>query len=400
MRAAWAAVVTLASLGGGCRACADAPAPTASSAAFFPAPSFTRSDVPTDDAEAILAKASTYAARLERGFDADGVAFDAAVDDAILVARVRGAREDFEALARVGADWKLPLSPARARVATKASIALGQYAAARRSSAQIFAAGHDAYDLECDIALGLGDLDVALDRASALRAEKPGPGSSLRVGRVRAARGDVGGADAALVEAERAFDGGSPFLLAEIYFARGELWERAGDLVKATALYRAAVSHAPMHGPAATHLASLVPLLDAVALLEPLVARGAGPEVRGALGVYRELLQTGRGAADTARATADYAALVGPSPPPAPILANHAGWFFVRVTNDRANALQAARVDVVEHPSSEAFTLALTVLDAPEDRDERCRVAAAARAFDWPAPALVEALRQVGDCPR
>ncbi len=118
--------------------------------------------------------------------------------------------------------------------------------------------------------------------------------------------------------------------------------------------------------------------------------------------MYRSFLKDGAGDADRDEAARVYDELLGKraggsTPDPlAPIVANHAGWFYLRVMNDPALAMRAARIDIAWHPSSDAFELALTAADADP---ARCEFARVARAFEHPRPALDELLRRVVGCP-
>lgn len=364
-----------------------------------PEATYSGSRVATDDAMNALATAEAEASVLDAGVPEDDAAIARAVGSARRVAETLGSVSAWKRLRVAANTLASSASPTRRAIAARALVTLGDFATAARvlTSARVDDAEIGA--IEAEIALGEGDLDRALERVRA--ASGDAPERSLLLGRILGARGDFDGADSALQRAERSFAGRDPFLLADVYTARALLHEGAGDLVAATPIYRAALDRVPLHAHAATHLASLVPPAAAIALLEPLAKAGAGPDVLGALAVYRELLHDHGGDADRTRAAEAYAELLAPTDAPlAPIVANHAGWFYLRVASDAARARQAADVDVRFHPSSEAFELALGAYDAPADRDARCAIAARASAFPFPSIALTETLRRVGDCRR
>ena len=75
-------------------------------------------------------------------------------------------------------------------------------------------------------------------------------------------------AESLFVQAEQKHRGTSPFGLVQIYFDRGSMWEKQGNLTEATALYKAAYAKLPQHPHVAVHLASLVPPAEGVAILE------------------------------------------------------------------------------------------------------------------------------------
>lgn len=387
---------------GGCRACEEAPPPPlASTPRLPPGPTFTQVRAPTDDPTAALADAEREVGRLAP-LPGDEAALQRAADGAVLVARVLGSPSALRALARAAPELALSTEPARLLLAARAYVAIGAFARASGALARATLAGADAPTLQIEIDLGLGEISRARTHAEALGA---GPGAeidraerALWLGRALAAVGDTDAADRAFIDAERAFVGTSPFLLAEIYFARASLWERAGNLVEATSLYRAAVERIPRHTHAAVHLASLLSPADAIARLDPLAGPDASPDVVGALSVYRDLLKDGAGDVDRGDAARVYGELLGEGAPQpiAPIVANHAGWFYLRVLVDRERAAKAAAIDLAWHPTSEAFELALT---ASEGAPDRCELARRARALAHPSPSLEEQLRRVVDCP-
>ncbi|MFO0611743.1 MAG: hypothetical protein U0414_04080 [Polyangiaceae bacterium] len=399
-------VLLAAGSGANCRACEEAPPPpTISSFHLLPEPSFTRVDLATDDATAALASAESDAARLaERAPESDAEA-SRAVASAMLAAKFLGSANALRGLARFARELPPNATAERILLSSVALAATGAYGKAREALLASHVDRSGRTTLEIEIALGLGEIDAARDAATR-NVEAPSGRTTenlVLLGRVLAAMGDTAAADRAFVDAESAFAGSSPLILADIYFSRASMWERAGNLVEATSLYRAAVRRVPAYAEAAAHLASLLALNDAVALLEPLTNTHPSPEISAGLAVYRELLRDGAGKSDRDAAARTYVELLGLDGGDviAPIVAGHAGWFFLRVANDAPHAIQAASIDVREHPSSDAYELALAAYgDTVERRDDRCRIAARARAFPYPSVNLQQALQRVVDCPR
>jgi len=207
--------------------------------------------------------------------------------------------------------------------------------------------------------------------------------------------GKLEDADRQFNEAEARFHDVAPFPIADLYFNRASMWEREGDLPKATGIFSAAIAHLPLHAHSATHLAALVAPAEAVKILKPVADVSTDPEVWGALGVYENFVKDGSGDADIARAKNGYDELMKTLPE---AYADHAGWFWLNVAKDPPKAFAAAEKNLIERQNSDAFELYLASAGAAGKRSEACAVAERAKKFPYPSNRLTEQLRLIGDC--
>lgn len=228
------------------------------------------------------------------------------------------------------------------------------------------------------------------------RAEKlPSSSTLLDLATVAARMGKSEEADAAFVAAEERYRGAAPFLLATIYFERAGMFERAGDLAKATVLYRAALARLPQHVHAAVHLAALVAPSEGVALLEPLAQGEADPDLLAQLGVLKNLVEAKSGDDALARASARYDALMAEQPV---AYADHAGWYWLATGSDPKKALAAAKLNLEQRKTAEAYELVISAAQVGGTKDELCAFVTEARAIQYRSGKLDELMRPL-DCP-
>ena len=251
--------------------------------------------------------------------------------------------------------------------------------------------------LRSDILAALGRYDDVYMPQKQLAEKFPSPSTLLTYATTAGHMGKTEEAEAAFVKAEEMFHGVTPFLLATIYYERASMWERVGDLPKATILYKAALDRLPQHTHAAVHLAALLSPSEGVALLEPLT-RGddVDPDALGQLGVLQNLIKEKSGDEMLARARARYDILMTEQPA---AYADHAGWFWLVAGGDPKKAEAAAKKNLEVRKTAEAYELSIATEQAVADKDALCAVAADARDLKYRNPKLDETLRTITDCP-
>jgi tetratricopeptide (TPR) repeat protein len=236
------------------------------------------------------------------------------------------------------------------------------------------------------IQLALGNYEDACATFHELSALPKNHGYLLMEGVCVAQLGRLEEADRLFADAEAAYNDVSPFVLASIYFERGNLWERAGDEKKAVAYYRASLQRLPGHAHAATHLAQLVPA-EAEALLAPVLAVSDDPEVKAVLGMLREKASPGTGQALLAEAKQSYDGLLAKHPR---AFADHAGWFYLRAVSEPSRAADVAQENLKNRKTHEAYELAIAALSAAGRTSEACESADLALQRKWVPSALQE----------
>jgi tetratricopeptide (TPR) repeat protein len=252
--------------------------------------------------------------------------------------------------------------------------------------------------LRLGVLAGLGRYDEVYPTHKELAEKFPSPSSLLDLATTAAKMGKTEEAEQAFVQAEEKYHGAAPFLLASIYFERASMWERLGDLSKATVLYKAALERLPQHVHSAVHLAALVSPSEGVALLEPL-AKGddADPDAIAQLGVLQNLIKEKSGDESLSRARARYDVLMAEQPA---AYADHAGWFWLVAGGDPKKADEAAKKNLAVRKTAEAYELSLATAQASgATRDAVCALADEARALKYRNAKLDEALRPLTDCP-
>lgn len=192
-------------------------------------------------------------------------------------------------------------------------------------------------------------------------------------------------ADAMFVQAELKFRSLSPIPLVELYFERASMWERAGDLALATQLFRAANARLPQHVHVAVHLAALLPPSEGVALLTPLTEQSDDPDLFAQLGMLKNSLEKGSGAAMIERAKALYGEHSQKLPE---AYADHAGWFWIGVGGDPQRGLAEARRNLEARPTADAYLLYLAAAQAASDAAATCDALRGAKALRFSSAKL------------
>lgn len=241
-----------------------------------------------------------------------------------------------------------------------------------------------------------GKLDEALTLVQSIRKARPEIGILTLEGKILGQMGKIEEAQRAFVEGEASYANPAPFALADLELERGLLAERMGDLTAAKVAFRAALDRLPQQAHAALHLATLVPPKEGIALLEPLLRTSQDPEVRGRLGLLRELEAKGSGEADLTAAATAYDAVLAELPE---AYADHAAWFFLGSARDPAKAWSLAQTNLGIRPNADAFVIVLAAArEAKRPREETCALVARAKAYPWRSPALEEAIAAAA-CP-
>ena len=199
-------------------------------------------------------------------------------------------------------------------------------------------------------------------------------------------------AESLFVQAEQKHRGTSPFGLVQIYFDRGSMWEKQGNLTEATALYKAAYAKLPQHPHVAVHLASLLPPAEGVAVLEPVAKETDDPDVFAELGTLQNLVKAGSGDAMIEKAGAAYDELFAKLPSG---YADHAGWFWVTTGNDPKKALTAAQKNIGVRQTADAYELLIAAAEAAKDTAVLCTALKGAKALKYSTPPLKERVRQL-----
>jgi tetratricopeptide (TPR) repeat protein len=235
------------------------------------------------------------------------------------------------------------------------------------------------------VLLALGRYDEALPLAETLARLEPSISSFGDHGAILAAMGNVDAAEKIFVQAESLYRSVSPFPLAHLYFDRGQMFEKAGDLASATALYQAAIKRLPEHAHAAVHLAPLLPPSEGIAVLDGVAAVSDSADVFATRAVLKNIVAKGSGDADLARARELYDEAMNRHPE---AFADHAGWFFVNVAIDPRKALAAAKLNVSLRKTSDSLELLLAAADLAKDDAELCTARDLAEALRWKTPRL------------
>ncbi len=393
----------------GCRGCSEPPSTTgASEMAFPPEPalSLTRSDLVTTNAEIALGNLDGQINQLHRHVTERPKDIGARATLVGLLrqrSQIRGSSADLAETLEIGEDT-LKEAPDRVEAQELHVAALSgvhRFREALKELDALIAAGDASFAANHGgqrgiILQALGRYDEALPLLQHEVDQNPSPTNLDLQGILFGVMGKTAEAEQSFVLAEQKTRDPSPFFLTALYFDRASLWEREGDLTKATDIYRVAYSHLPQHVHVATHLAALLTPKEAVAILEPLGQAIGDPEVSGQLGVFRDMVKDGAGKSALEAARSRYDELMKTMPE---AYADHAGWFWLGAGGDPARAFAAAQVNIAARETAEAFELYLTTAAASHHHDEACAMASKARAFPYPSHRLTEQLRQLGDCP-
>ncbi len=197
---------------------------------------------------------------------------------------------------------------------------------------------------------------------------------------VLAAMGSRDQAEALFLQAKNKYRGVSPFFVAQLYFDRGSMFEKTGDLTNATALYRAANKRLPQHVHVATPLAPLLAPSEGIALLEPLAQGGEDPDVFAQLGVLKNIAASKSGDAELQKAKERYETAMAKHPD---AFADHAGWFWLNVGEDAKKALDAAKRNLGNRQTADAYELVLAAAEEAKDTTTLCAERPKAQALKW-----------------
>ncbi|MBK6515631.1 MAG: tetratricopeptide repeat protein [Polyangiaceae bacterium] len=245
----------------------------------------------------------------------------------------------------------------------------------------------------------LGRMDEAVKLFQTASRLEPTTTSLVDYASVLARAGQEKEADATFLEAELKFRSLSPIPLVELYFERGSMWERAGDLGLATQLYRAANARLPQHVHVAIHLAALVPPSEGVALLTPLTDTSDDPDLFAQLGSLKNQLEKGSGDALIDKAKGLYASHSEKLPE---AYADHAGWFWIGVGRDPQRGLAAAQKNLEGRQTADAYLLLLAAAEAASDKPAICGALRGAKALKFSSPRLEARTLELGgkiSCP-
>jgi tetratricopeptide (TPR) repeat protein len=235
------------------------------------------------------------------------------------------------------------------------------------------------------VLLALGRYEEALPLAETIARVEPSLASFADQGAILAAMGEVAAAEKIFVQAETLYRSVSPFPLAHLYFDRGQMFEKSGDLASATALYQAALKRLPEHAHAAVHLAPLLPPSEGIALLDRVAAGTDSADVFAQRGVLANIVAKGTGDADLAKAQQLYDEAMNRHPK---AFADHAGWFYVNVVVDPRKALAAAKLNVATRKTSDSLELLLAAAELAKDDAELCAARDLAEGLEWKTPRL------------
>lgn len=239
----------------------------------------------------------------------------------------------------------------------------------------------------------LGRWDEALVLLQEERKLWPKPSNLMMEAALRAEMGELERAEALLVQAEGEHRDPSPIELVAILEARAAVWERAGELAKATALYREASLRMPRHAHVATHLAGLLPPSEGIALLAPLADEQADPDLLATLGSLKELVEPGRGADELTRAIRRFDELTTKLPQ---AYADHAAHFYLGAGKNPDKALRHALVNLEARKTPEAYELALRALEESGMKPRACELVAEASALRYAPASLRERITGLG----
>jgi tetratricopeptide (TPR) repeat protein len=180
----------------------------------------------------------------------------------------------------------------------------------------------------------------------------------------------------------------SPFPVAWVEFQQGQMWERAGQVTKASAAYESAVARLPAYATAQAHLAGLQAAKGdregAITRLRQVAATTTDPEFVGQLAAVLD--EIGRPAEATplkAQARKRFEELLAAHPE---AFADHAARFYLGAGADSARALELAQLNLKNRTTPEAFDLALTAALEAKDATTACAIADRARKSLTPLP--------------
>jgi tetratricopeptide (TPR) repeat protein len=193
-------------------------------------------------------------------------------------------------------------------------------------------------------------------------------------------------AHARFVEAAASFRDVSPLPIAWLFVQEGAMWERAGELGRATAYYAAAHERLPAYAHAAVHLASLEHGDRALALLRPVAAASDDPELEVALAQrLREANDAPEADRRLGHARERFEELLRAHPE---AFAEHAATFFLDDGHDPKRAFALAKQNLAVRKSDHAYELAALAALAAGEHAEGCALAAQGAARPYASKTL------------
>lgn len=193
-------------------------------------------------------------------------------------------------------------------------------------------------------------------------------------------------AHARFVEAAASFRDVSPLPIAWLFVQEGAMWERAGELGRATAYYAAAHERLPAYAHAAVHLAALERGDRAVALLTPVAAASDDPEIEVALAQrLREASNDLEADRRLGHARERFEELLRAHPS---AFAEHAAAFFLDDGHDAKRAFALAKQNLAVRKSDHAYELAALAALAAGEHAEGCALAAQGAARPYASKTL------------
>ena len=322
---------------------------------------------------------------LQRAFDRDSarVALAQELVPLVLVrARTLGVYDDFERATKlaqryVDARPRLPaayLTRARAHAAVhRFQAALSDLDKTRELSGQT----NIDHEVRATVLQALGAYDDALALRTQLADIRPNLQS---LGALAALQAEMGLREAAEANFQRALSrpgAGDPFAVSWIGFQYGRMFEEAGQLTRARALYRQAHARMPRYVALVSHLAATVRSTgdaeSAAALLRDALAHGDEPELLGSLAEIARARGDHATATDLlARARAGFVDLLDRFPD---AFADHGARHFLRVDPDPERAAQLARHNLTVRQTPSAHVLAMETALAASQPEYACQVA-------------------------
>lgn len=216
-----------------------------------------------------------------------------------------------------------------------------------------------------------GRLELALAAA-----EQAAGRDALHLARQAAILAELGQllrAEELFIRAAAGYQETSPFPIAWVYLLHARMWERAGNDQRARSLYASALAKVPQLLPGAIGLARVLmranATSEAVTLLRPF-RTSEDPE---AVALLAELSTGEEAAALLAEADARYHEIFKKHPA---AYADHAAHFWLRNKDQPALALIAAKKNLENRETREAFELALLSALAARDHAEACALVA------------------------
>lgn len=228
----------------------------------------------------------------------------------------------------------------------------------------------DLDNLRASIAQADGDLEGALALRHKLSEARPNISNLGAEAVLLAELGRFDDAQALFDRAAREYRDVSAHAIAWLFFQQGAVWERARNVPRARAFYRAAHERLPMYAHAASHYALLEKSDASLAILATITATSDDPEFEWAFAqVLRRHKRDAEADAHLAIARARYDAITAELPE---AYAEHAANFWLADGGDAAKALLWAKKNLEVRRSSAAYETALLAAIAAKSTADAC----------------------------